>query len=70
VVAPGAPPVRIGKDELRARLMRLHSQGLDRPLLAPHADSRAEDLLLAVGAIEDLWPSNRRATIERVKTEP
>ena len=65
VVAPGAPPVRVSKEELRPRLTRLRTAGLDRPLLAPHADSRSEDLLQAVGIVEDLWPSNRRATIER-----
>ena len=69
VVAPGAEPSRISKDELRPRLTRLRTAGMERPLLAPHADSRSEDLLLAVGAIEDLWPSNRRATIERVATD-
>ena len=68
IVAPGAQPARVSKEELRPRLMRLHSSGLDRPLLAPHADSRSEDLLLAVGVIEDVWPSNRRATIERIAT--
>lgn len=69
VVAPGAPPARVTKEELRPRLTRLRTSGMDRPLLAPHADSRSEDLLLAVGVIEDLWPSNRRATIERVATD-
>jgi hypothetical protein len=69
VVAPGAEPARVSKEELRSRLTRLRTAGMERPLLAPHADSRSEDLLLAVGVIEDLWPSNRRATIERVRTE-
>jgi len=69
VVAPGAEPARVSKAELRPRLTRLHTAGMERPLLAPHADSRSEDLLLAVGVIEDLWPSNRRATIERVATD-
>ncbi len=69
VVAPGAAPTRIGKEELRPRLMRLRAAGLERPLLAPHADSRSEDLLLAVGAVEDIWPSSRRATIERISAD-
>jgi hypothetical protein len=69
LVAPGAPPARVGKEELLPRLMRLRNAGLERPLLAPHADSRSEDLLLAVGAVEDVWPSNRRATIERISAD-
>jgi hypothetical protein len=66
LVAPNAPPKRVSKEELRPQLTRFRTAGLERPLLAPHADSRSEDLLLAVGVIEDLWPSNRRATVERV----
>jgi len=69
LITPTGAPARIDKDELRPRLTRLHSEGLDRPLLAPHADSRSEDLLLAVGMIEQIWPSNRRAAIERVSDE-
>jgi hypothetical protein len=66
VVTPGQPPERVAKNELHARLESLHGLFGDRPLLAPHADSRSEDLLYAVGLIEDVWPSNRRAAIERV----
>jgi hypothetical protein len=66
LVTPTGEPVRVTKEELRPRLTRLRTAGLERPLLAPHADSRSEDLLLAVGLIEDIWPSNRRAAIERV----
>ena len=66
LVAPSSPPRRVSKEELRSQLTRFRTAGLERPLLAPHADSRSEDLLLAVGMIEDLWPSNRRATVERI----
>lgn len=66
LVVPNAAPSRLGKDALRSALMRAFQAGQQRPLLAPHADSRSEDLLLAVGLIEDIWPSNRRATVERV----
>jgi len=69
LVTPDGAPVRVSKEELRPRLTRLRTGGLERPLLAPHADSRSEDLLLAVGLIEDIWPSNRRATIERVSDD-
>ena len=66
LVVPDVAPSRMGKDELRSALMRAYHAGQQRPLLAPHADSRSEDLLLAVGLIEDIWPSSRRATVERV----
>lgn len=66
LVVPNTSSARIGKDELRSALTRAYNAGQQRPLLAPHADSRSEDLLLAVGLIEDIWPSSRRATVERV----
>ena len=66
LVTPNAQPTRFAKEELRPRLTRFRTSGMERPLLAPHADSRSEDLLFAVGMIEDLWPSNRKATVERV----
>ena len=66
LVAQNAAPVRVSKAELRAHLLRAFNAGQQRPLLAPHADSRSEDLLLAVGLVEDIWPSNRRAAVERV----
>src|SRR5262247_3581979 len=56
LVLPDGAPARVGKEELRSRLLRAFNAGQQRPLLAPHADSRAEDLLLAVGLIEDIWP--------------
>jgi hypothetical protein len=66
LVVPNGAPARLSKDELRSRLILAFKGGQQRPLLAPHADSRSEDLLLAVGLVEDIWPSNRRATVERV----
>ena len=66
LVLPDGSPKRVTKDELRSHLLRAFTSGAQRPLLAPHADSRSEDLLLAVGLIEDIWPSSRRATVERV----
>jgi hypothetical protein len=32
-------------------------------LLAPHADSRSQDLLDAVAILEEVWPDRRRATV-------
>ena len=45
--------VRMDKVGLRAELARLHAEGTGKPLLAPHADSRSEDML------EALPPSRR-----------
>ena len=67
LVSPGAPNVRLGADELRERLKRLRAASSDRPVLAPHADSRSEDLLTAVGLVEDAWPSERRATVQLIE---
>ena len=52
--------------ELRVRLASLHAEGTAKPLLAPHEDSRSQDLLDAVGMLEELWPSGRRATVARL----
>jgi hypothetical protein len=67
LVPPGAPAVRVDRVELRARLLRLRAASADRPVLAPHADSRSEDLLAAVGLVEDVWPSDRRAMVQRIE---
>jgi hypothetical protein len=67
LVPPGSPGVRVAKDELADRLRGLRHAGQDRPVLAPHADSRSEDLLTAVSLIEDSWPSERRATVQKIE---
>jgi len=58
-----APGERLGADALRAKLAALKDSGTARPLLAPHADSRSQDLLDAVGILEQVWPDRRRATV-------
>ena len=60
---------RLGADELQARLQQLRSQRTKKPILAPHADARSQDLLDAVDLIEAGWPSRRRATVARVFEE-
>jgi hypothetical protein len=50
--------------KLRTRLDTLQASGEDRPIVAPHPDSRSEDLLEAVGLVEERWPSRRRAIVE------
>ncbi len=67
LVRAGVPSERIGREALRERLVRLRADSTERPILAPHADSRSEDLLAAVSLIEDAWPSERRAMVQRVE---
>ncbi len=67
LVSDGTPSPRLDPDELRERLTRLRAASSDRPVLAPHADSRSEDLLTAVSLVEDAWPSERRATVQLVE---
>jgi hypothetical protein len=57
------PGARLGSDALREKLVALKDSGAARPLLAPHADSRSQDLLDAVGILEQVWPDRRRATV-------
>jgi hypothetical protein len=67
LVSNGAPSARLGRDELREHLLRLRAASADRPVLAPHADSRSEDLLAAVSLVEDAWPSERRAIVQLIE---
>jgi hypothetical protein len=57
------PSGRIDLVALRAELARLHSEGTGKPLLAPHADSRSEDMLEALAALEAEWSGTRRAAV-------
>jgi hypothetical protein len=52
-------------ETLHGRLVELEASGAERPLLAPHEESRSQDMLDAAGEIESLWPGRRRATIAR-----
>ncbi len=54
---------RLDAAALRRELTGLRASGAPRPLLAPHADSRSQDLLDAVGILEEAWPERRRATV-------
>ena len=70
LAAPGAeaqePASRYSTEDLRARLTSMHAEGALKPLLAPHEDSRSQDMLDAVGMLEQLWPGGRRATVSRL----
>src|SRR5262245_51508973 len=46
------PGKRLDSAQLRAQLAQLKETGTARPILAPHADSRSQDLLDAVGILE------------------
>jgi hypothetical protein len=59
--APDAP--RLRANELRERLASLRAGGAGRPLLAPHADSRSEDLLEALALLEETWPGRHGAAV-------
>ncbi len=56
---------RIDSTALRQALSSLVRSGDGVPLLAPHKDSRSQDLLEAASMIEELWPTRRRALISR-----
>ena len=51
----GAPSAAIGASDLSAHLRILGDRGLDRPVLLPHPEARAEDLLVAVDLVDDVW---------------
>jgi hypothetical protein len=57
------PGGRIDLKTLHAELARLHAEGTGKPLLAPHADSRSQDMLDALNALEQEWAGTRRAAV-------
>jgi hypothetical protein len=58
-----APGERLAHAGLVRELARLEKEGIRKPLLAPHEDSRSQDMLDAVAALETLWPGKRQAAI-------
>ncbi len=65
----GVPRVdgrRIEVDELRDQLAALKSDHGGRPTLAPHEDSRSQDMLEAAALLEENWPGRRRAAVSRI----
>jgi hypothetical protein len=68
-IVDGVVPVdtsRIVSDELRMQLAQLKDASGLKPMLAPHEDSRSQDMLEAAAMLEELWPGRRRATVSRV----
>lgn len=64
-VAPTAD-ARIAGGDLRIELAALKQERGQKPLLAPHEDSRSQDMLEAAAMLEELWPGRRRAAVSRV----
>lgn len=57
---------RVVADDLRALLADLKQGDGTKPMLAPHEDSRSQDMLEAAAMLEELWPGRRRAAVSRV----
>ena len=57
---------RIAATELRSALSNLKADRGLKPMLAPHEDSRSQDMLEAAALLEESWPGRRRATVSRV----
>ncbi|MFT5443454.1 MAG: hypothetical protein ACI8W3_002504 [Myxococcota bacterium] len=51
---------------IRDHVATLLKDGENKPLLAPHEDSRSQDLLDAVALLEEHWPGRRRALVARI----
>ncbi len=60
------PSPRLTLAELHGRLAQLKSSTQSKPLLAPHEDSRSQDLLDAVAALGAQWPGRRRAAVSPI----
>jgi len=57
---------RIMQEDLRVQLLGLKSNRGIKPMLAPHEDSRSQDMLEAAALLEEMWPGRRRAAVRRV----
>lgn len=63
LVEAGRPGTRIDATDLAGRLALLHDRSAEKPILAPHRDSRSEDLLVAVGLLETVWQGARTVAV-------
>jgi hypothetical protein len=57
---------RIESASLRVELASLKTANGRKPMLAPHEDSRSQDMLEAAALLEEIWPGPRWATVTRV----
>ena len=65
-VAQDDAGIRIEHEDLRVQLLGLKSDQGAKPMLAPHEDSRSQDMLEAAALLEEMWPGRRRAAVRRV----
>ena len=63
LVEADRPGTRIAAADLASRLDLLHARSAEKPILAPHRDSRSEDLLIAVGLLETVWQGGRTVAV-------
>jgi hypothetical protein len=73
LLAPGSAGTEgahLAKATLHEQLGRLHEARTEKPLLAPHQDSRSQDLLDAISLIEERWPDGRRAAVSPIASHP
>ena len=69
LVEPGTPSpsstdaTYVAASELEAQLRVLRDRESRKPVLAPHRDSRSEDLLMAVSLLEDVWQAQRTVAV-------
>jgi len=61
-----AEGTRVGAEDLRDQLAALKADRGQKPMLAPHEDSRSQDMLEAAALLEEVWPGRRRAAVSRV----
>ena len=57
---------RVESASLRTELANRKAAALHKPMLAPHEDSRSQDMLEAAAMLEEIWPGPRWATVTRV----
>jgi len=57
---------RLVEEDLRDQLASLKHEHGGKPMLAPHQDSRSQDMLEAAALLEEVWPGRRRAAVQRV----
>lgn len=57
---------RVDAPKLRTALASLKNERGSKPMLAPHEDSRSQDMLEAAALLEESWPGRRRAAVSRI----
>ncbi|MEM9176333.1 MAG: hypothetical protein AAGC67_13985 [Myxococcota bacterium] len=66
LVEPGTDPAAAAlrdASDLGHALSLLGDRGLPKPILAPHRDARAEDLLVAVALLDEHWRGDRTTAV-------